>query len=100
MTIRHIDVLSVAKIAAVIYAGLGFLVGLIFACVGLFTAAFGAMQNDGQLPAVFSMLFGVGAIIALPVIYGIMGFLVAAFTTWLFNIAAGIAGGVKIQIET
>jgi hypothetical protein len=60
----------------------------------------GVLLKDAQLPAVFSMLFGVGAIIALPIIYGIMGFLVAAFTTWLFNIAAGIAGGVKIQIET
>lgn len=101
MTIRHIDVLSVARIAAVVYAGLGFLAGLIFACITLFGVGLGAaMQQDSQLPAFFSLMFGVGAVIFLPIVYAVMGFLVAAIATWLFNIAAGIAGGVRIQVET
>ena len=99
MTIRHIDVLSVAKIAAVVYAGLGFVAGLIFACFALLGAGFSALQHDSQLPPIFSVLFGVGAVVALPIFYSIMGFLVAAVMTWLFNVAAGITGGVSIQTE-
>lgn len=100
MTIKHVDVLSVAKIAAVVYAGLGLIAGLVFASITLLGFGFGAaMQHDSELPALVSVLFGVGAVIALPILYAVMGFLVAAVSTWLFNIAAGIAGGVKIQVE-
>ncbi|HTI37953.1 MAG TPA: hypothetical protein VL484_10360 [Vicinamibacterales bacterium] len=100
MTIKHIDVLSVARIAAVVYAALGFIGGLIFACISLLGVGVTAAQHDGQLAAFFSLLFGVGAIIALPILYGVFGFIGAAITTWLFNVAAGIAGGIRIQVES
>jgi len=99
MTIRHIDVLSVAKVAAVVYAGLGFFAGLVFACIALLGTGFSAAMRDSQMPPIVSLLFGAGAIIALPIFYSVIGFVVAAVTTWLFNVAAGIAGGVKIQVE-
>jgi len=101
MTIKRVDVLSVAKIAAVVYAGLGLLVGLIFACIALLGAGFtAAMQNDGQLPPIFSVMFGVGAVIAAPILYSILGFLLGALVSWLFNLAAGITGGVKFQVDS
>ena len=100
MTIRHIDVLSVAKIAAVVYAGLGLLAGLVFACITVLGFGIGAAaQHDTAVPAFVSLLFGVGAIVALPILYAVMGFIVAAVSTWLFNVAAGVAGGVKIEVE-
>jgi hypothetical protein len=101
MTIKSVGVLSIAKIAAVVYAGLGLLGGIIFACFALVGAGItSAMQQNAQLPPVFSLVFGVGAIVAMPIIYGVMGFILGAISAWLFNIAAGIAGGVNIQVET
>ena len=101
MTIKHVDVLSVAKIAAVVYAGLGLIGGVIFACIALLSAGLtSAMQQNAQIPPIFSLFFGVGAIVAMPVVYGVMGLILGAISAWLFNVAAGIAGGVRIQVET
>lgn len=101
MTIKRFDVLSVAKIAAVVYAGLGLIGGLFFACFALLGFGFAAAAQEGgpHLPQIFSLMFGVGAIVAFPVMYAVIGFVMGAFTTWLFNVAAGITGGVRIQVE-
>jgi hypothetical protein len=45
----------------------------------------------------FGALFGVGAIILLPICYGILGFIGTLIMAWLFNIAAGIVGGVEVD---
>jgi hypothetical protein len=101
MTIKRFDVLSVAKIAGVVYGGLGVLIGVVFACFALVGAGFASvMQQESQMPPFFSLMFGVGAIIVLPIMYGVMGFIFGALSTWLFNVAAGITGGVKIQLES
>lgn len=45
------------------------------------------------------MLFGVGAIIFLPIMYGIMGFIGGAIMAFVYNVVAGIAGGVELELE-
>ena len=95
MTITRVGPLSIAKIAGL----LGVVIGLIFgAFVSLFSlagAAFGASQ--GEDGAMFGALFGVGAIVLLPIFYGCMMFVVTLIQAWLFNIAAGMVGGVEIE---
>ena len=49
--------------------------------------------------ALTGMIFGVGAIVILPVFYGVMGFVMTAFTAWLYNIMAGLVGGIEIEVE-
>ena len=102
MIIRRFDVLSVAKVAGILYAGMGFIAGLIFACIslvagGIISAA--AAKSGDTLPPFFGMIFGVGAVIALPIMYGIMGFLVGALTAWLYNLCAGMVGGIRVEVE-
>jgi hypothetical protein len=42
-------------------------------------------------------LIGLGAIVVLPIFYGVLGFLMAVIAAWLYNLAAGFTGGVEIE---
>jgi hypothetical protein len=45
------------------------------------------------------VLFGAGAVILLPICYGIFGFIGTLIGAWLFNVAAGIVGGVEVEVK-
>jgi hypothetical protein len=44
-------------------------------------------------------LFGVGAVILLPLFYGLMGFLMGMLTAALYNLIAGWLGGVELEVQ-
>jgi hypothetical protein len=72
MVIRRIGPLSLAKLAGVLYAAIGLIVGAVFAAIsaiGGFSAA--AAQSEGA--PVVAALFGVGAIVFFPLLYGGIG---------------------------
>lgn len=98
MVITRVGVLSVAKIAALLYAGIGLIVGGLFSLIGLAGFA-GGLASDSAGGAVGSALFGVGAIIIVPIVYGAMGFVGTLIGAFLFNLAAGITGGVEIEVR-
>lgn len=95
MTITRVGPLSVAKIAGLLYVVIGLIAGGLFSLVAMGGAALGAAAGDDS--AMFGALFGVGAIILLPICYGILGFIGTLIMAWLFNIAAGIVGGVEVD---
>jgi len=97
MVIKRVGAMSVAKIAAVLYAGMGLLLGAVFSLVGM--AGFGAMANSGDAPPFMGMIFGVGAIVILPICYGIGGFIFTLIAASLFNVAAGMTGGVEVEVQ-
>ena len=100
MVIRRVGVWSVARVAAVLYAAIGVLGGLLFAGISLAGAGIAAAQQSGaQLPPWFGALFGVGAIIILPVLYGIMGLVLGAVTAAIYNVVAGAVGGIEMDIQ-
>jgi hypothetical protein len=88
----------VAKLLGVLYGGLGLIFGGIMSIAALFGAAIGAAADQGA-GAFIGMLFGIGAIILFPVMYGLMGFLSGAFLAWLYNLAAGTIGGIEMEFE-
>jgi hypothetical protein len=91
--------MSVAKVAALLYAVMGLLVG---AMMSLIAVAAGSAAWGGNEPnrAVFGMLFGAGAIVILPILYGVFGGIFAAIGAVVYNVVAGITGGVQIDVET
>lgn len=93
MVIRRIGPLSAGKVAGVLYAGFGLIVGAIVSLVAM-AGGFASEETGG---AAFGAVFGVGAIILLPILYGCMGFLAALLGAWLYNLAASLAGGVEIE---
>lgn len=94
MVIRRVGPLSVAKVAGVLYA----LMGLIFgACISLFSLVGSAfMPKDAGMGG---LLFGVGAIVALPIFYGILGFIMTLIMAALYNLVAGWVGGVELDVQ-
>jgi hypothetical protein len=42
-------------------------------------------------------MFGVGAIVLLPIFYGVLGFLGTLIMALLFNFAAGVTGGIEVD---
>ena len=99
MVIKRVSPLSAAKVAGVLYAGLGLVIG---ACISIFSMLMGAtMSGSSELPSgpLFGMLFGAGALIAMPIFYGVMGLIGGAIGALLYNLAAGIIGGLEIDVQ-
>jgi hypothetical protein len=94
MTITRVGPLSVAKIAGLLGAVIGLLAG---AFVSLFSMAGAFGARAGEDGAFFGALFGVGAIILLPIFYGCMAFVMTLIQAALFNIAVGMVGGIEIE---
>jgi len=95
MVIRRIGPLSCAKLAGVLYAAMGLIIGAIFSIV----AAVGGFAAADSGEAAFAAFFGVGAIVFLPLFYGALGFVMTLIAAWLYNIAAGVVGGIEIQTQ-
>ena len=95
MVINRVGPLSCAKITGTLYAILGLIIG---ACISLFAMA-GSMTSERAGGAMLGAVMGVGAIIVMPLFYGLMGFIVTLISAWLYNVAAGIVGGVEIDVR-
>lgn len=97
MVIKSVGVLSVGKMYAAISAAMGLLFGIIVAVFSM--AGFGMGLADESPNAFLAPIFGVGAVIALPIFYGCMGFVAGAVGALFYNAFAGMVGGVEIQTE-
>ena len=97
MVLKNVGVFSAAKIGGLLYGLIGLLFGFLFSLFSIVGAAFGIMQ--GEESAIFGLLFGIGAIVFLPIFYGGMGFVFAALTAWLYNLISGLVGGLELEIE-
>jgi len=101
MTIRRFGVLSVAKMQSLV----GFVVGLILGVIyGLAFIALGATMSslggrDAAAGGVPSIIMGIVFMIAIPILYTVIGFIGGAIVALVYNIAAGMIGGVKFELE-
>lgn len=97
MIIKRIDVLSAAKLAGIIAAAFGLLAGVIFFLFGsMFGALLGAAGGHGGGTAMFGGFMG---IILLPILYGIFGFIGGLIQAFVYNLAAGFVGGIRVETE-
>ena len=96
MVVRKVGVVSVAKILAALYAGMGLLIGGVFALISLVSAGWMAGQ-DG--PAWLGAVFGVGAVVLLPIFYGLLGLIGGAIMAALYNLFAGMVGGIELDLQ-
>lgn len=97
MTIQSVGVMSVARIAAAIYGIFGLIAGVLFSLATV--AGFGLSEEVSRQAAWMGPLFGLGAIIAMPVLYFVLGFLGGLIGAWVFNNAAAAMGGLEIVVE-
>jgi hypothetical protein len=102
MVVKSVGVLSVGKVFACLYALLGLIVGAIFSLLALASALAGAAAGgappEAQLSGVVALLLGAGAIIIMPILYGLGGFVGGMIAALLYNVVAAIAGGIEIEL--
>ncbi|HLC57396.1 MAG TPA: hypothetical protein VJH95_02395 [Candidatus Nanoarchaeia archaeon] len=92
--IKKIGVLSSGKLCGVLYALIGLIAG---AFISLFAIILSMFSSDTS--EMFGPLFGVGAIIFLPILYGTLGFVSGLLTALLYNLVASWVGGLEIEIS-
>jgi hypothetical protein len=65
----------------------------LFSLAAMAGAAFGG-ESSG-----FGALLGVGAIVALPILYGGFGFIFTLIGAAIYNVIAGVIGGIEIETQ-
>ena len=102
LRIRKLGVLSVAKIYALIMLVISLIISIPY---GLFVMVFGAaMMGTGERAGLAAggggIVIGLLVMIGLPIFYGLIGFVFGAIGALVYNIFAGIVGGVEIEVES
>lgn len=90
--IKKIDAMSVGKIMGLLYAIIGFIIGAFF-------SLFAVLRSMAPGEGIVNAMFGILAIVFLPLFYGVLGFVGGIITAWLYNVLAGSIGGVILEIE-
>jgi hypothetical protein len=100
MVLKRIGVWSAAKLSGVVYGVTGLLVGGIFALMSLVGANFIPPEYAHEAPpAWLGPMLGVGAVIIMPLFYGVLGFICGAIGAALFNFFARLVGGLELELE-
>ena len=97
MVIKRVSPMSFAKIEGAMGVLMGLLIGLFFAAgASLFTSI--ASRDTGSSGLGFmGAAFGVTAIIVMPIVYGVCGFIFGLIGAVLYNWVAGMVGGIEIE---
>ena len=96
MVLKSVGILSAAKVSGALTAILGLIAGGMMAVISLMGVAVKAQQNGPPFPAMF---LGLGAVILVPIFYGVMGFIMGALYAAIYNFFAGIVGGIEFEFE-
>jgi hypothetical protein len=96
MVVRRIAPMSAAKIEGTLMALMGLLIGLMFTAIGSVASSLAPQASSSGL-GFMGAAFGVGAIIILPICYGVFGFIAGLIGAGLYNVLAGIVGGIEIE---
>ncbi len=94
MVVRNVGVLSAGKILGALYAILGLLFGGLMSMV-----AMAGVSAAGPDLGPLGVLFGVGAVVLLPLFYGMVGLIGGIVAAALYNVLAGMIGGLEVDIS-
>lgn len=102
MMVKRIGVLSLAKVQSVVLAAMGLVIGLIY---GLFFIIFGAMMmstgtKGSGAAAAGGLVGGLAMIVFIPIFYAVIGFVFGALSAFIYNLAAGVIGGLELELES
>ncbi len=92
MVLTRIEPMSYAKIAGVIAALLGLVIGVLY---GFGAVVFSSMLGSESVGAAV----GVGMAILFPVLYGVLAFVFGLLSAWLYNVVAARVGGIEMEFE-
>jgi hypothetical protein len=103
MIIRRVGVWSVARLYGGIMGVFGLIAGLFFAAAAMLGGFAGAANSSnassGLAASGLGALFGVGAIVLLPICYGLLGLISGSIGAALYNLFAGMFGGIELEVQ-
>jgi hypothetical protein len=99
--LRHVAVVQLALVLAIMYAVAGVIVGLAWWLIISPIMLAGMKSTMGNSAAGMGMLAGMGffAVITFPIVYGMIGFVAGLIYAALYNLAARWTGGVEMTFE-
>lgn len=99
--IKKVGVLSYAKISGILGAIFGLIFGLIYLFLGVIFGAMimGLAGRGGAVAGGASIIYGIIALIFLPIFYGVLSFIFGAIFSLIYNLVAGAIGGIEIEVE-
>lgn len=101
LRINKLGVLSIGKMHGAMALVIGLIIGVLY---GLFFMLFGGMAmmgggRGGLAAGGSSIIVGLIIMIAVPLIYGCIGFIGGIISAFIYNIFAGVIGGIEIEVE-
>src|SRR5882672_3077525 len=90
--VKSVGVMSVAKIMGFIYGCMGLIFVPFFLLMGVLSSFVSPDKNP------FGGAVGIVLAIAMPVLYGCMGFLIGALGAFLYNLIAKWVGGFELEL--
>jgi hypothetical protein len=100
--IRRVGPGSAFKVGLVLYALMGLLMGIFMACISMVLGPMGlGPPGVPDVPGahIARLFMGAGAIIFLPIMYGVFGGIFAAIGAFVYNLVAGWVGGLEVDIS-
>lgn len=98
MIVRRVRPLSLGKILGAMYVIFGLIAGLIISAVSVLGFAIGSVAAPDELGNMAGLLFGVGAVVFIPLVYGTLGFIGGLIAALVYNLIAGVVGGIEIEV--
>jgi hypothetical protein len=95
--IKKFEPLSVMRIAAIVYAAIGFLEGAMFSFI--FSMVPFTSPNGQHIPRAFGVLFGGFSIIFFPIIFAVIGAIGGGLGAVMYNVSARYVGGIEVEVE-
>jgi hypothetical protein len=99
MVIKRVGPLSCAKVVAALYMIVGVAIGALISLGSMVGGMAGGMASDAPWMTGIGAAIGIAAIIVLPIVYGSIGFVATLIGAWLYNVAAGIMGGIEVDVQ-
>lgn len=93
MKIKRIEPISLSKVLGIVYALIGLIIGALITIGALLGTAASSGNKLGGL------VFGVGAIIVIPIFYGVLGLIGGFIAAWFYNLASEWVGGIEMEVE-
>ncbi|QBY05688.1 hypothetical protein E2K93_15545 [Thalassotalea sp. HSM 43] len=91
--LKSIGIVFLAKLIALAFAGFGLIAGLLYAFVGLWADLTSTGVNWGSL-------FAFGAIVGMPVLFALVGFILGAMSSVAYNVVSAKLGGIEMDAES
>lgn len=89
----RIEPISAGKVMAAIAALFGLVGGAVFFLAGLFGAAVGGEGSE------IGILISIAAIIFIPLLYGVFGFIQGAIAALIYNVTERFHGGIELRLQ-